>query len=182
MSAVLFGSAAEGGSGLHLHNLLLVLQTFSPENIVQLREAFLAAEAAIKLRVMFVLEEELHSAAELFAQKFADILRRHRIVFGKDVLATLKVRGKLSFSVATNPPQLVVRLRGVAASGADIGPNKRRSSWSMVRPATGRERHPAGARRCAEIADSTAALAAVAASFGPQTGGGSPAGRGPRRG
>src|SRR5215471_8290517 len=83
VSAVLFGSAAEDRLGPTSDvNLMLVLRAFVPERVVQLRDAFLAAEAAIRLRVMFVLEDELRPAAELFAQKFADIRRRHRIVFG----------------------------------------------------------------------------------------------------
>ena len=87
VSAVLFGSAAEGKLAPASDvNLLLVLRTFTPDKIGRMRDAFLTAEAAIKLRVMFVLEDEVASAAEFFAQKFADILRRHRIVFGKDVL------------------------------------------------------------------------------------------------
>src|ERR1700730_11137409 len=76
VSAVVFGSAAEGQLGPASDvNLLLVLRAFAPEKIAQMRDAFLAAEAAIKLRVMFLLEDELSSAAEYFAQKFADILR-----------------------------------------------------------------------------------------------------------
>jgi len=92
VSAVLFGSAVDGQLGPTSDvNLLLVLSAFSPEKIAGLRDALLAAEAAIKLRVMFLMEDELSSAAEFFAQKFADILRRHRIMFGKDVLASLAI-------------------------------------------------------------------------------------------
>src|SRR5262245_6035875 len=92
VSAVLFGSAADGKLAATSDvNLLLVLRTFAPDKSSQLRDALLAAEAAIKLRVMFVQADELPSAAEFFAQKFADILRRHRIVLGQDVLATLKI-------------------------------------------------------------------------------------------
>ena len=79
VSAVLFGSAAEGRLGPTSDvNLLLVLRTFTPDKIVPMRDAFLTAEAAIKLRAMFVLEDELSTAAEFFAQKFADILRGTR--------------------------------------------------------------------------------------------------------
>jgi predicted nucleotidyltransferase len=92
VSAVLFGSAADGRLGPTSDvNLLLVLGAFSPGKMTALRDAFLAAEAAIKLRVMFLTVDELPSAAELFAQKFADIRRRHRTVFGKDVLASLTI-------------------------------------------------------------------------------------------
>jgi predicted nucleotidyltransferase len=51
VSAVVFGSAAEGQVGPASDvNLLLVLRAFAPDKIAQMRDAFLAAEAAIKLR------------------------------------------------------------------------------------------------------------------------------------
>src|SRR5258708_2030395 len=91
VSAVLFGSAAEGRLGPTSDvNLLLVLRDFAPARIGRMRDVLLTAEAAIKLRVMFLLESEVTSAAEFFAQKFADILRRHRTIYGADVLTALK--------------------------------------------------------------------------------------------
>jgi hypothetical protein len=72
-------------------NLLLVLQTFSPAKLAALRDELLKAEAAINLQVMFLLESELPTAAEFFAQKFADIRRRHRTLFGQDVMASLVI-------------------------------------------------------------------------------------------
>jgi hypothetical protein len=90
----------------------VVLRAFVPERINKVRDAYLAAEAAIKLRAMFVLEDELSAAAELFAQKFADILRRHRIVFGKDVFASLAIpRGAEIFRLRQVLMNLVLRLR-----------------------------------------------------------------------
>jgi predicted nucleotidyltransferase len=92
VSVVLFGSAAEGKLGPTSDvNLLVVLRTFTPDQVARARDGLLAAEAAIKLRAMFVLDSELPSAANMFAQKFADILRRHRVIFGRDVLSSLKV-------------------------------------------------------------------------------------------
>jgi len=113
VSAVLFGSAAEGKLAPASDvNLLLVLRTFEPDKIGHMRDAFLAAEAAIRLRAMFVLEDELPSAAEFFAQKFADILRRHRTIFGKDVLASLQIsRHAEIFRLRQVLLNLVLRLR-----------------------------------------------------------------------
>jgi predicted nucleotidyltransferase len=113
VSAVLFGSAADGRLAPTSDvNLLLVLRAFSPEKMARLRDALLAAEAAIKLRVMFLLEDELSSAAEFFAQKFADILRRHRTVLGKDVLASLAIpRHAEIFRLRQILLNLVLRLR-----------------------------------------------------------------------
>jgi predicted nucleotidyltransferase len=172
VSAVLFGSAAEGRLGPSSDtNLLLVLRTFTPEKIVRLRDAFLAAEAAIKLRAMFVLEDELRSAAELFAQKFADILRRHRLVFGQDVLAILKIpREAEVFRLRQILLNLVVRLRE-SCIGRGHRPEQARFILADVlgpfRAACGTLLELEGA----PIADSNAALAAVATSLSSESGG-----------
>ncbi len=98
-------------------NLLLVLRRFAPERIARLRDGLLAAEAAIKLRVMLVLEDELPSAAELFAQKFADILRRHRTVLGKDLVGALQIpRSAEIFRLRQVLLNLVLRLREAYAT------------------------------------------------------------------
>jgi len=113
VSVVLFGSAAEGKlTAASDVNLVVVLRAFHPEQVARIRDAYLAAGAAIRLQAMFLLESELPSAAEMFAQKFADILRRHRILFGKDVLATLKVaRAPEIFRLRQILLNLTLRLR-----------------------------------------------------------------------
>jgi predicted nucleotidyltransferase len=113
VSAVLFGSAADGRLAPTSDvNLLLVLATFAPEKLAALRDALLKAEAAINLRVMFLLEGELASAAEFFAQKFADIRRRHRILLGKDLLASLAIpRSAEIFRLRQILLNLVLRMR-----------------------------------------------------------------------
>lgn len=118
VSATLFGSAAEGQlSPTSDVNLLIVMRSFAPERIADLRDALLAAEAAIKLRVMLVLESELPAAAELFAQKFADMLRRHRTIVGKDVLTALRIpRAAEIFRLRQVLLNLVLRLREAYAS------------------------------------------------------------------
>ena len=70
---------------------MLVLGAFEQAKADALREAFTAAQAAIRLKVMFVLEEELQPAAEAFAHKFADILRRRRVLIGADPLLGIAV-------------------------------------------------------------------------------------------
>jgi len=169
VSAVLFGSAAEGKLGPTSDvNLLLVLRKFAPDKILQLRDAFLAAEAAIKLRVMFVQADEVSSAAEFFAQKFADILRRHRIVFGQDVLAALKVSRRAEiFRLRQILLNLVLRLRE-----SYVARGHRPEQVALILADTFGPLRAA----CATLlelegtlnTDSTAALADVAASFGPQ--------------
>jgi predicted nucleotidyltransferase len=168
ISAVLFGSAAEGKLGPTSDvNVLLVLRTFAPDKIRRLRDAFLTAEAAIKLRVMFVLEDELASAAELFAQKFADMLRRHRTIFGKDVLGSLKVARQAEvFRLRQILLNLVLRLRESCIARGQRPEQIARILADMFGPLRA---------ACATLleleggpaSDSAAALASVAASFGP---------------
>jgi len=113
VSVVLFGSGAEGKlTAVSDVNVVVVLRAFDPDRMILLRDGYLAGQAAIKLGAMFLLESELASAAELFAQKFADILRRHRIIFGKDVLATLTIpRAAEIFRLRQVLLNLTLRLR-----------------------------------------------------------------------
>src|SRR6185503_5549823 len=87
VTVALFGSAADGRLAPTSDvNLLLVLGAFGPGPAAALRPAYAAAKAAIDLRAMFPLESELAAATELFAQKFADIRRWHRVLYGADLL------------------------------------------------------------------------------------------------
>jgi hypothetical protein len=84
-SAILYGSAAEGrlrpASDV---NLLLILKSFTATQADALRSPFAAAQAAIRLNAMFLLESEVEAAKTCFAQKFSDIVRRHRVLHGSD--------------------------------------------------------------------------------------------------
>lgn len=113
VSAVLFGSAAEArltpSSDV---NLILVLRGFDAGKLAALSDPLLAGEAAIQLQVMFLLESEIPAAVECFAQKFADILRRHRVILGKPVFADTKVpRGPEIFRMRQILLNLTLRLR-----------------------------------------------------------------------
>ncbi|MGE0825600.1 MAG: hypothetical protein AB7G75_12245 [Candidatus Binatia bacterium] len=82
-SIVLYGSAAEGRLRTTSDvNVILILSSFTQTKVDQLREPLRLARAAIQLHAMFLLTKEVHSAANLFADKFADILRRHHILYG----------------------------------------------------------------------------------------------------
>jgi predicted nucleotidyltransferase len=84
-SAVLYGSAAEGKLRATSDvNLLLVLSEFSRGKADEMREPMSVARAAINLRVMFLLQTEIADAFEGFAQKFAEIQLRHRVLYGED--------------------------------------------------------------------------------------------------
>jgi predicted nucleotidyltransferase len=87
-SVVLFGSAAEGQLRATSDvNVIFVLARFEAGRIDGLRDAFRAAHAAAKLEPMFLLEGEIVAAVESFAVKFADVLRRRRVIFGPDPFA-----------------------------------------------------------------------------------------------
>jgi len=89
-SVVLFGSGAEGKlratSDL---NLLFIVRRFTQTLIDPIRESLRVAHAAAKAEVMFVLDSELKTAADAFAVKFGDIARRHRILYGEDLVKGL---------------------------------------------------------------------------------------------
>jgi hypothetical protein len=92
LSAVLFGSAAEGRLRATSDvNLLLVLKAFEPPAAERLREPLRVAMAAIDLHAMFLLESELGEAMQAFALRFADIAARHRVLHGADPFAAVSL-------------------------------------------------------------------------------------------
>jgi len=89
-AAVLFGSAADGQVRATSDvNLLLLLKRFTPQTADALRGPLRLAHAAIDLQVMFLLESELMQAADAFAVKFADIIARHKVLYGDAPFASL---------------------------------------------------------------------------------------------
>ena len=84
-SAVLYGSGAEGRLRAASDvNLLLVLSSFDAAKANAIRQPFAAAHAAIQLTAMFLLESEFAPAMTAFGQKFSDMVRRHRLLYGRD--------------------------------------------------------------------------------------------------
>ena len=169
VSVVLFGSAAEGRlKATSDVNLILVLRTFDPEKLGQLGDLLLAADAAIQLRVMFLLENEIPAAVECFAQKFADILRRHRVIFGKEVFAATQVpRAPEIFRLRQVLLNLTLRLREAYVSRGQYAEQVVRVLTEALGPLR------AAAATLLELegapnSDSDAALKAVAASFGAE--------------
>jgi predicted nucleotidyltransferase len=89
---VLYGSAAEGALRASSDvNLLVVLERFERAAADRLREPAAVARAAVRLTPMFLLREEIRDASEAFAQKFADILRRRRVLYGDDPFAGVAI-------------------------------------------------------------------------------------------
>ena len=92
VSVILFGSAAENRlRPVSDVNLILVLRRFDPDRIAGLTTALTAAQAAIRLQPMFLLQSEIPEAAEAFADKFSDILRRRKVLSGADPFAGLEI-------------------------------------------------------------------------------------------
>ena len=91
-SIVLFGSAAEGRLRAASDvNVIFVLNRFEPPRLDALRDAVRVAQAAIRLAPMMLLRDEIPHAASAFAVKFADIVRRHRVLHGDDPFAALTI-------------------------------------------------------------------------------------------
>lgn len=113
VSVVLYGSAAEGKLRPTSDvNLILLLKTFDRSLADQIREPLRLAEAAIKLRVMFLLQDEVKPASQAFAVKFADIARRRLVLYGEDPFASISVsRDDAIFRLKQTLLNLTLRLR-----------------------------------------------------------------------
>lgn len=120
-SIVLFGSAAEGRLRATSDvNVIVVLSAFDAARAAALREPLAAAHAAVKLRPMYLLRSEIGDAVEAFAQKFADVRRRRRVLFGDDPFAALAVpRQAEVFRLRQVLLNLALRMRAAYVTGAD---------------------------------------------------------------
>src|SRR3989442_10955475 len=110
VSVVLFGSAAEGALRATSDvNLIVILRAFDRARADAVRDAARVAHAAAGLRAMFLLREEVEQAAA-FAQKFADVRRRHRVLWGEDPFTRLAVP-RAALAARTNQVLLNLALR-----------------------------------------------------------------------
>lgn len=92
VSVLLFGSAAEGRLRANSDvNVLMLIKSFDAQRIDLLREPLRLAHAAARVEVMFLREDELPVAAELFAVKLNDIRSRHRLLYGSDPVQSLSI-------------------------------------------------------------------------------------------
>ena len=114
LAIVLYGSAAEGALRASSDvNVIVVLEAFERGRADRVREAVAVAHAAVRLAPMFLLREEIAAASEAFAQKFADVLRRRRVLHGNDPFAGIAIRrGALVRRLEQVLLNLTVRLRG----------------------------------------------------------------------
>jgi hypothetical protein len=105
-----------------------VLTAFEREPADRLREAARRAQAAVRLRAMFLLAGEVTAAAEAFAQKFDDVRRRHRVLWGRDPFAAL-VPSRAALLGRINQVLLNLALR-LRAAYVEQGPREVASSWA----------------------------------------------------
>src|SRR5262245_20263779 len=113
-SVVLYGSAVEGrlrpASDV---NVIFVLNRFDAARNDALSDAVRVAQASIRLAPMFLLRDEIPHASAAFAVKFADIVRRHRVLYGHDPFASLVIpRERLIARLTQVLMNLRIRLRG----------------------------------------------------------------------
>lgn len=114
ISVVLYGSAAEGALRETSDvNVLLVLTAFDPARAGRLRDTLRTAQAAIRLSAMFVLRDEVEAATTAFAQKFADIARRHRVLAGEDPFGQGPSRAALVTRLDQVLLNLILRMRAL---------------------------------------------------------------------
>jgi predicted nucleotidyltransferase len=112
-AVVLYGSAAEGALRATSDvNVILVLAAFDRAKADRLRDPLLLAHAAVRLSAMFLLRDEVGAATQAFAQKFADVLRRRRVLHGTDPFAGLAIpRAALLARLGQVLLNLTLRLR-----------------------------------------------------------------------
>jgi predicted nucleotidyltransferase len=112
-AAVLYGSGADGTMRASSDvNLILVLSSFDRSRLDSLREPLRFAAAAIRLKVMFLLETEVVTAVQAFAVKFADVLRRRRVLFGHDPFEAIVIpRAAMILRLRQVLLNLAIRLR-----------------------------------------------------------------------
>ncbi len=124
-SVVLFGSAAENRLRPTSDvNVLVVVTRFEPARVEPLTAVLQRGHAAVRLAVMWLLEEEIAWASESFAVKFADIARRRRILFGSDPFTGLTIsRHAAIIRVRQVLLNLMMRLR--ASYARDAGHDER---------------------------------------------------------
>jgi predicted nucleotidyltransferase len=91
-SILLFGSAAEGRMRATSDvNVLMVFTRLDVERVAAWRAQVETLAAAIDLKPLVLLEDEIAAAAEAFAVKYFDILHRRRVLHGSDPFASLSI-------------------------------------------------------------------------------------------
>lgn len=112
-SMLLFGSAAEGRMRATSDvNVVMVFSGIDVARVEAWRAQVESLAAAIDLKPLVLLEDEIAAAADAFAVKYFDILHRRRLLHGSDPFASLTISSEaLSRRVAQVLLNLALRLR-----------------------------------------------------------------------
>ena len=101
-------------------NLLILVNRFDPTRVDTLRPTLQQGRAAVRLAVMWLTQDELPAAGESFSVKFADIVRRHRVLYGNDPFDRFTVSRHAAIArVRQVLLNLVLRLRASYALESD---------------------------------------------------------------
>jgi hypothetical protein len=119
-SVVLFGSGAEDRlRAVSDLNLILVLTAYQLERAAAFGKQSAPQRVALRIQCMFILQSEVEEASRVFAVKFSDISRRHRVLWGEDVFGKLEISRKARiFDVREGLLNLELRLRAQWVSHA----------------------------------------------------------------
>jgi hypothetical protein len=93
VSIVLYGSAAAGDHQAKFsdYNILCVLSEISPRELAAGEDIFRWWREQCSPAPMLLTEHEVATSTDCFAIEFLDIQRRHRLLFGKDVITPLVI-------------------------------------------------------------------------------------------
>jgi hypothetical protein len=93
VAAILYGSAAAGDYHQHSSdlNVLCVLKKVSPHELVQSEPVFRWWRDQGNPPPLLLSEEEVQTATDSFPMEFHDMQEQRRILFGKDVIASLTI-------------------------------------------------------------------------------------------
>ena len=92
VSVVLYGSAAAGDYTKYSDlNILCVLSRLTPREMGESESVFRWWREQGNPSPLLLTEEEVRASTDCFAIEFHDIVARHRILAGKDIIADLRV-------------------------------------------------------------------------------------------
>lgn len=93
-------------------NLMLVLTDVSTNSLDRIMIPIAAAGRKLRLTVMTLTEDDLVHSCDVFPIKFVDMQEHHRLVYGRDVLAGLKIADDhLRLRCEQELKNLMIRLR-----------------------------------------------------------------------
>ncbi len=169
-SIVLYGSAAENRlRPVSDVNILFVLKSYDVNVATPFAGTLRGAGAAIRLAPMFILESELPDAIDAFTVKFADVLRRRRVLYGHDPFTDVTIdRSAQIRRLLQVLANLTLRLRCEITAHADQSSALTSLIASFAGPLRSAAVSLRDVRGEATIAPREA-LAAVARSFDPES-------------